>query len=597
MPTTVEKPYEDVLIGVRQAITALEKKVQRTLLNGEGLLSVDDGGVTHFVATSSAGGGLQILVGGVIKTMTAESATKAALGAGAIVMDVLATDDGRSELDKIRQIQRLRPDMILLSGGTDGGNSQHVTSLAEMVALANPKSRSGQGHKLPVVFAGNTKARAQVDNFLGNMTVLNHVANLRPFLEEEVLEPASEEIHRLFLEHVMSQAPGYENLLQWAQGKVVPTPSAVGDLVKTIGESNDINVMTVDIGGATTDVFSSFLTLKQITEGKEGGKSKAFTQGYTRHYMKEVRVFHRSVAANLGMSYSIGNVLAESGAQNILRWLPYDIAEADLRDWLCNKMLRPTVIPQTPAAVLLEQAVAKEAIRLALQRHNAVASGLKGVSFKRGVHEIFDQKQMGFQTVIKSMELDVIIGSGGVLSHAPLRQQALLILLDAFEPQGITELYADSVFMMPHLGVMAGLDIEKCLDVLKRDCLISLGTCIAPVGPAAKEGKPIAKVRVTGSSETLYVTAGQLSCVPLAAEEQVNIRVTPAPSYDCGEGPGRPVESLATGGVGGLILDGRGRPLNLASTTTVRVQQLMAWAKAVGAYSPRFLEEVEAQWH
>src|SRR5262245_41307145 len=139
-------------------------------------------GVDIYISTSSAGGGLQMMVAGVVRSMTAESAERAALGAGAIVMDVIASNDGRLQHEQIEKIRHLRPDMILLSGGIDGGTTSHVASLAEIISAADPKPRLGIGYNLPVVFAGNTDARQIVLKELENKTALTVVDNLRPTL-------------------------------------------------------------------------------------------------------------------------------------------------------------------------------------------------------------------------------------------------------------------------------------------------------------------------------------------------------------------------------------------------------------------------------
>ena len=118
-PTTVEAPFEDVTRGVINAIMELEELSGIAILNGEKIISPSqhNNGVDIYISTSSAGGGLQMMVGGVVKSMTGESAQRAALGAGAIVMDVLASNDGRLYHEKVKRIRQLRPDMILLSGG------------------------------------------------------------------------------------------------------------------------------------------------------------------------------------------------------------------------------------------------------------------------------------------------------------------------------------------------------------------------------------------------------------------------------------------------------------------------------------------------
>ena len=153
-----------------------------------------DRGVDLYVSTSSAGGGLQMMVAGVVKSMSGESATRAALGAGAIVMDVIATNDGRLPYQKIQRIRQLRPDMILLSGGVDGGTTSHVAELAEIISAANPKARLGAGYELPVLYAGNKDARDLIKERLEGKVALELTDNLRPTMEKENLMPARHKI-------------------------------------------------------------------------------------------------------------------------------------------------------------------------------------------------------------------------------------------------------------------------------------------------------------------------------------------------------------------------------------------------------------------
>ncbi|MGH3054253.1 MAG: glutamate mutase L, partial [Gaiellaceae bacterium] len=156
-PTTVEAPFEDVTRGVLNAVREVEELAGRKILDGERIVSPQNGdeGVDLYVSTSSAGGGLQMMVSGLVLQMTGESAQRAALGAGAIVMDVIALNDGRRTHEKIRRLRQLRPDMILMSGGTDGGDIKRVAEMAEMLVAADPKARLGAGYELPVIYAGN----------------------------------------------------------------------------------------------------------------------------------------------------------------------------------------------------------------------------------------------------------------------------------------------------------------------------------------------------------------------------------------------------------------------------------------------------------
>ncbi len=555
-PTTVEAPYEDVTAGVLNAVREVEELSGRTLLREGEIIRPQQGaeGVDAYVSTSSAGGGLQVMVVGLVRSMTAESAQRAALGAGAIVMDVLALDDGRRDYERIERMRELRPDMILISGGVDGGETRKVVEMAELVAAANPRARLGASYELPVIFAGNVEARELVSHVLERTTALTVVDNLRPTMERERLGPARAEIQELFLQHVMAQAPGYPTLMGWTDADIMPTPAAVGSLIEAVAGREGINVVGVDIGGATTDVFSVF-----------GG------------------TFNRTVSANLGMSYSISNVLAEAGLDNILRWLTTHSDPRRLGNDIRNKMIRPTTIPQTLVDLTVEHAAAREALRLAFEQHKLLATELKGVQRQRDIADAFGAA--GAQSLVDMMALDLIVGSGGVLSHAPRRTQAALMMIDAFEPQGVTRLAVDSIFMMPQLGVLATISEEAATQVFYRDCLIPLGTCIAPAGTASP-GTPCVRVnaRIGGDDIALDVPAGEMRLLALDEGQVAEVRIDPTRRFDVGAGRGRSVSARATGGVVGLIIDTRGRPLALPSDAEERVAAIRRWHEALGAY-------------
>jgi uncharacterized protein (TIGR01319 family) len=554
-PTTVEAPFDDVTIGVLNATREVEDLTGRILIENGTILTPQRNereGVDLYLSTSSAGGGLQMMVMGVVRQMSAESAQRAALGAGAIIMDVIAIDDGRKDYQKIQRLRELRPDIVLLSGGTDGGTVTHLVELAELLIAADPRPRFGT-MKLPVIFAGNKDAREEIQRVLGERFDLRIVDNLRPTLDRENLGPAREAIHELFLEHVMQQAPGYSKLMSWTSADIMSTPNAVGKIMVTIAEQRGINILGVDIGGATTDVFS------------------VFDGNYTR-----------TVSANLGMSYSICNVMLEAGLANIRRWLPFDLEDYEIRNRLRNKMIRPTTIPQTYHDLLLEQAVAREALRLAFAHHKQLARGLKGIQQQRTIGEALEQAETG-RTLVDMMRLDMIVGSGGVLSHAPRRAQAALMMMDAYQPEGVTMLAVDSIFMMPQLGVLSTVHPEAAAQVFDRDCLIRLGSCIAPVGQG-KEGEPCLTIEYNGKSETFKV--GEIRVLPMGVGETMEAVLKPTRGFDVGAGKGRSREVRLEGGVVGIIVDARGRPLQLPSDDALRRRKLIEWLIAFGLPEP-----------
>jgi hypothetical protein len=248
-------------------------------------------------------------------------------------------------------------------------------------------------------------------------------------------------------------------------------------------------------------------------------------------------------------------------------------------------MIRPTTIPSTLEELKLEQAIAREALRLALIHHKSMAVGLKGVQQERTISDAFAQTRTG-ETLVNMMQLDLVVGSGGALSHAPRRVQSAMMTMDAFQPEGVTRLTVDSIFMMPHLGVLTEVHPEAAYEVFEKDCLIHLGTCIAPVGPG-RDGAKCAHVKLTktdGREMESRADFGDIAVLPLGVGESARAVITPERGFDVGAGAGKPREARVEGGLVGVIIDCRGRPLALPEDDAKRMETLRKWAVQLNAY-------------
>ncbi|MBI5169341.1 MAG: glutamate mutase L, partial [Candidatus Eisenbacteria bacterium] len=284
------------------------------------------------------------------------------------------------------------------------------------------------------------------------------------------------------------------------------------------------------------------------------------------------------------------NVMAEAGLANILRWVPFPVNELDLRNRIKNKMIRPTSIPQTLEDLVVEQAICREALRLSFVQHRTLAVGLKGKQQSRDISDALTQSATG-ESLVNLLDLGLVVGSGGVLSHAPRRAQALLMMLDAFLPEGVTEVAVDSIFMTPQLGVLSTVHEQAATEVFERDCLIVLGACVAPIG-AGKPGQPCMTVEVrtaAGAVSTHRAACGDMMLVPGAGHERWTLTVTPERGFDVGAGRGKPLTRDVRAGEVGLVLDARGRqPFALPSDDAARIDRLRAWNRALAIY-PREL--------
>ncbi|MDP2173671.1 MAG: glutamate mutase L [Candidatus Cloacimonadaceae bacterium] len=488
--TTVEYPLSDVRYGIIEALKNLEQQTGNKLLR-DGVLApelafAED---VSYLTTSSAGGGLQILVIGLTLFDSASSAKRAAYGAGGVILDTFAVDDKRQAMEQMLAMRNLHPDMILLCGGTDGGAVSGVLRLAEIVRIAAPEPKFDAAGKIPAIYAGNRDAASLIEKLIRQDFDLHILPNLRPDMEMENLEPTQDKIQQLFMENVMEHAPGYTNLLPLVASQIIPTPVGVQNALSLAAGKEKLNIFAFDIGGATTDVFSYINTHIQ-----------------------------RTVSANLGMSYSALNVLKECGAENLMRWLPNDIDESDLRNYIANKTINPTSNPRTSNEYRIEHALAREALAMALVQHRQMhyntgklgyMDKLKNAEYDK-YEMIFEYMREERKYVFSHSGVDVLMGAGGIFAHAQNHAQCALILIDSFRPKGITEIWIDRRFISPHLGVLSEVDPTAASHLMARDCIEKLALHIAPVfSPKQKKAVMRISISETGKCTKLEVKADE----------------------------------------------------------------------------------------
>lgn len=542
-PTTVGPPELDVTVGVRRAAENLASGLGVRLWGAEG-----PSGGRRLLCSSNTSDGLHMMVAGVISMISTESAERAALGAGALLMDVFSKDDPRPGYQRVDRMRSLRPDMFLLAGGVDGGAEKQVLEMAGQVNAADIKPRFGSEYKLPVIYAGNVEMREEVEGTLSKERYATKlVENVRPVIDRENLGPAREGIYDAYMEHVIVHSPGYEKLSGWVDEPIMPSQAAIGRLLYAYALKRDVNLVAVDVGGATTDVYSVF-------------------NG----------TFNRSLNADIGLTYGIGNIMKTVGVEGIARWVPEEMGEREVRNAVGNMMVaQQESLSEGEASV--QQAAAREAMRLGLESHRKIASRLKGVVLKRGISDMFQQAVE--DSYLDMIRAKVVIGRGEAFTRHGGDGAAAMLMLDGLEPTGLTELFVDRSSIMPHLGMLCERNREAALQVLSDECLHKLGTCIAPRG-AAGEGVEAMRVALTVSGRPKVeetVSLGELKAIPLRPGESARIEAQPRRGLDIGRGNGKRLEAEISGGSLGLIVDARGRPLRAPG----KREKLAAWRLAL----------------
>jgi hypothetical protein len=580
-PTTTAAPHQDITKGIFQAINEIEFITGRHFVADGRLISPEQSsgdGADLFISTVSAGGPIRLLILGAVNSaledlaaqavfglyaetcalpapsyLAATSSAPLSVGAGAMAASTPGiqgqwTPD-RIDVEWERQLVRIRemqPHAALIVGLADGPAGptplqeacqsvinavQELNKSHNMSASATYSSSDAGISPLPVLYAGAPEYIEAVRRMLNGYAEVTRVETL---VSQEQLGPTSMAATALYEREVIQRIPGYDHMLSWSGSAPVATASSLSSLVRFLAQHYAMNVTAVDAGGTTTTVMMA---------GERGE-------------------FLPLVSAGIGVGPGLGAVLEKAGLQRIARWLPFRITEDELRQYVLNRMLHPQVIPTSLRDLQIGQAFAREAIILTVEATR---------------HYQF-----------KQFDADLILATGGVLAHAPKFGQATLMLLDALQPRGVTSMVLDRTMLISQLGAVATIAPIAAVQVNENDAVMHrLGTCVIPYGDLPP-GQVAIRVGIeyrNGRQVTVEVMSGSIEIIPLRINEQALLTLYPAPTVDVGLGPGeraRAAEEI-DGGLVGLVIDARGRPLVFPIDETERHARLVQWMQVFGA--------------
>ncbi len=541
--TTINPPWNDVSVGVVRAIESLEEITGRTLYEGGQLITPQQGmrGVDAFVVILSAAKPLRVLLAGLVREMSLESAMRAASATYTHVVGMLQREGSLRlpEESWARAVRDLRPDVVLLVGGVDGGATRPVLELADAIALGI--SLLDEEERPRVVFAGNERLRPVISKRLGRIAQVQVVDNVRPAVETEHLGPAQELMESIYVEERLRRTPGIELLQAWSRQPITPTAAAFSRVIEYLWHRDgrqDRGTLGVDVGASSTTVAACFDGQAQLSVHAEHGLAFGPLEWARRH-----------------------------GIKRITRWLPEEMEEEDVWNILYNRQLFPWTVPQQVQELWVEQAIVREMLHGALELARP-AWFLGGVLSEVGAMP----------------PLDPILISGGGIVHMPRPGQALLTVLDGVQPVGISTLLLDINRAAPALGAVATIKPLAAVATLEAGTLVPLGTVISPVGKGRKH-EVILKIKITyddGGELNVEARKGELEIWPLLPGRRAWLDIKVNRRFDIGFGPGRGGRVEVAGGLVGLVVDGRGRPLELPEDDETRRDALRRWLWDVG---------------
>ena len=407
----------DVNIGLHNAIDNLSFNLKTD--------SIEYG---ELIATSSAAGGLRMTVHGLVYDMTVRAAKEAALGAGANIKQVTSGKLRKSDLNKLMQIN---PNIILVAGGVDYGERETALYNAELIANLNLD--------IPVIYAGNVENQDDVkDLFKNSRSELYIVENVYPKIDELNVEPTRKVIQDVFEKHIV-HAPGMQRVREMVTGSIIPTPGAVMVASKLLYD--DIgDLMTLDVGGATTDVHS-------VTEGNEE---------VSRILISPEPLAKRTVEGDLGVYVNMHNVVDMVGKEKLEEEL--SLSPEELQNLIDNH--KP--IPKTDLEKAFVEKLTLHAAVTAVKRHAGIFRYLYGSGGRTTVAEGKDLTRVKY-----------IIGTGGALTRLPhrvdiMREIPLSNKGHELLPNKDVEILVDNDYIMASLGILSKKYPETALRLLKN---------------------------------------------------------------------------------------------------------------------------------
>ena len=433
----------ETLLGTAASYTTVQTDVGDGLRNALELLHEKTGRIDYAetYACSSAAGGLRMMVSGLVPELTSEAAKTASLGAGAKIIKVFSFQLTEEDLDEIREA---KPDIFLLVGGTDGGNSECIVHNAEMLASLHPD--------FPIVLAGNRSAARQCQRILEGCEV--HLCdNVMPKFGVLNIEPTQKAIRSIFLERIIS-AKGLSKAAELLSDIIMPTPAAVlaamNLLAQGTGEESGIgDLVAVDVGGATTDVYS-------LADGMPESMNTVY-RGLPEPYSK------RTVEGDIGMRYSIRGIVAEAGIRRIAQLS--GLCEGRVQELVDYLGKNTEALPGDDDEELerLDHALASMAIEIAVARHAGTMEEtytMMGQTFVQSGKDLTRVKR--------------IVVTGGSLIHT--RRTAEIAAHALFSPSAPmslrpkrAQILVDRKYILAAMGLLSLHYPQTALHIMKKE--------------------------------------------------------------------------------------------------------------------------------
>jgi uncharacterized protein (TIGR01319 family) len=431
------------VVGRAQSPSTVDRDIMKGLTAALDKLNKEQGVELPYrykLACSSAAGGLRMVTVGLVPELTAEAAKRAALGAGAKVVGVYSYRLTRKEL---HELEAMAPDIVLLAGGTDGGDQETI--------LHNAASISRCNLHVPIIVAGNKVASDEIRAILDSGNKEDLITdNVMPEIGVLQVDNVRSIIREVFINRII-EAKGLKKAEQFVDGIMMPTPTAVLTAARLLsqGTPNEEGLgelVVVDIGGATTDINSI-------------GRGDPTEPGLVQKGLPEPFV-KRTVEGDLGVRYNASSILHAVGKEHLETEL--GSPNLDLDEAIDQLSLLPDRLPKSESERSLDTELARGAARLAMERHAGTIQTTYGPE-----GQVFVQYGKDLRRIKN------VIGTGGPLIFSPVPEKILKETAYseanpfALKPK-VPDFYLDERYLLYAIGLMSEAEPDKALRVAKK---------------------------------------------------------------------------------------------------------------------------------
>lgn len=537
--TTDDFPVQDVTVGLGRVLNLMNNTSGRVFTNPDGRVISpelpDRSGVDTFVVTASGGRPLRAVVVGVMPSLSVASALKALSNTYVNVVETLHLADGRDLEGRLNAVLHAYPNVVFIVGGTDGGASAPVLDLIYTTRLA--LSLMDRRRRPTVIYAGNAALGQNVITQFEGVAEVLIAENVRPDMKTETVNSARAMLAQAFNRYAELRGYGFAELSSYTTAGVMPSARGYVTIAEYLAQAKKQRVIALDVGS--------------------GASVLAVADPQSSDF---------SIRTDLGVGHNAQSLLDIVGVDEVRRWLPFEAARAEIRNYVANKTLRPSLIPSNLRELYIEHGLLRASARMMAQ-----TTKLGGAP-----------------------EAGILILGGASFNDTGNSAYTALLGLDALGMAGVVRLYSDPYGLTAALGAVASTRAEAVVQVLDEGGYAEIGTAVCVSG-RVRPDKPVLRVTLeqAGSvSRDFTVNGGHLHVVPLGIGEHATLKIRVLGGGLEVNGR-RSLKVDVVGGVVGLILDGRGRPLLQNATVAQRAELMTRWVSEITGDEKR---DIPAEW-